>query len=212
MSQYSLNKILEGMSNAEFRDAKEADRLEAHPERETIKKIQALMRKEKENKNLKEINSKSFDALDKLVDRSLKYQFLDIFRDIYDDIISSGNDIDSRELLLYLQHEIQEYVDRIGLEPYIDENNSNPTIFEGDNDLDKKLSLLQAKIKNHPKSHIQLYIDSVNRDIKRGAASQYDDMSVEDMVEDFENYIADKRDDIDEGLREHFNRFMKTYQ
>ena len=37
----------EGMSDDEWKAAKEADRLEAHPEKDKIKKIQALMRKEK---------------------------------------------------------------------------------------------------------------------------------------------------------------------
>ena len=47
MSKYNLTDIFEGMSNDEMSKAQEADRLEKHPERDTIKKIQALMAKEK---------------------------------------------------------------------------------------------------------------------------------------------------------------------
>ena len=47
MSKYNLKDIYEGMSDKEFNDAKESDRLEKHPERDTIKKIQALIAKEK---------------------------------------------------------------------------------------------------------------------------------------------------------------------
>ena len=47
MSKYNLINIFEGMSNDEMSKAQEADRLENHPERDTIKKIQALMAKEK---------------------------------------------------------------------------------------------------------------------------------------------------------------------
>jgi len=47
MSKYNLIDIFEGMSNDEMSKAQEADRLEKHPERDTIKKIQALMAKEK---------------------------------------------------------------------------------------------------------------------------------------------------------------------
>ena len=47
MSKYNLTDIFEGMSNDEMSKAQEADRLEKHPERDKIKKIQALMAKEK---------------------------------------------------------------------------------------------------------------------------------------------------------------------
>ena len=44
----------ETMSDKEFQDAKEAERLEKHPERDKIKKIQALIAKERRKKNIKE--------------------------------------------------------------------------------------------------------------------------------------------------------------
>ena len=47
MSKYNLVDIFEGMSSDEMSKAQEADRLKDHPERDTIKKIQALMAKEK---------------------------------------------------------------------------------------------------------------------------------------------------------------------
>jgi hypothetical protein len=47
MSKYNLTDIAEGMGYKEYEDAEEANRLEKHPERDTIKKIQALMAKEK---------------------------------------------------------------------------------------------------------------------------------------------------------------------
>ena len=47
MSKYNLIDIFEGMSDDERSKAQEADRLKDHPERDTIKKIQALMAKEK---------------------------------------------------------------------------------------------------------------------------------------------------------------------
>ena len=51
MSKLNLQNILSEMTNDEFRDAEEADRLESHPERDMIKKIQALIRNEK-NKSI----------------------------------------------------------------------------------------------------------------------------------------------------------------
>jgi hypothetical protein len=47
MSKYNLQDLLEGMSDKEFADAQEKDRLEKHPERDKIKAIQALLAKEK---------------------------------------------------------------------------------------------------------------------------------------------------------------------
>jgi len=47
MSKYNLLDIYEGMTDAEHAEANEKDRLEKHPDKDKIKKIQALMRKEK---------------------------------------------------------------------------------------------------------------------------------------------------------------------
>jgi len=41
---------------------------------------------------------------------------------------------------------------------------------------------------------LDTYIDSLKRDFAQGRDSNYDDYEMEDYVEDFENYIADKRD------------------
>ena len=39
MSKYNLIDIFEGMTDKEFSDSQEKDRLEAHPEKDMIKKI-----------------------------------------------------------------------------------------------------------------------------------------------------------------------------
>ena len=65
MSKYNLTDIFEGMSNDEMSKAQEADRLEKHPERDKIKKIQALMAKEKAGIEVDE----SFDSLAKKLDK-----------------------------------------------------------------------------------------------------------------------------------------------
>lgn len=54
MGKYNLTSIYEGMSEEEWRAAKEADRLEDHPERDKIKAIQNMINKEK---NVKEGDS-----------------------------------------------------------------------------------------------------------------------------------------------------------
>ena len=56
--------------------------------------------------------------------------------------------------------------------------------------------------RKYSKSEIDLYMDSLKRDIKRGEFDGVESISMEDHEEDFENYIADK------SLQEHFQRFM----
>ncbi len=76
MSKYNLQDIFEGMSDKEFADAQEKDRLEKHPERDKIKAIQALLAKEKEKAN--EIfttdgeSEDSVDNIDKVASPSAK--------------------------------------------------------------------------------------------------------------------------------------------
>jgi len=70
MSKYNLHDLFEGMSDEEFADAQEKDRLEDHPERDKIKAIQALLAKEKEIENIKRMNpkadTKSLEKLSKM--------------------------------------------------------------------------------------------------------------------------------------------------
>lgn len=65
---------------------------------------------------------------------------------------------------------------------------------EGTYDAAEKIKDLMIKLKDEPKDNVELYLDSVKRDIKRGDVAQYKEMSIEDMVEDYENYIQDKMD------------------
>ena len=59
MSKYNLHDLFEGMSDKEFADAQEKERLEDHPEKDKIKAIQALLAKEKINEG--DLFSSKFD-------------------------------------------------------------------------------------------------------------------------------------------------------
>jgi hypothetical protein len=306
MSKYNLTDILEGMSNDEFAAAKEADRLEAHPDRDKIKAIQALIAKEREKiikkGGIKEMTGEVFNRIDGLTNQVLKQQFLLKFSEIYEDMVEGGDPFDVSDVIQYLTYQMQEFaadtkMDQGGMmestgpsdksEPEDDvdnvdnlaspdakakdydasvsagsnqndeeerEDNTVPTMFEDkykkladkdddipadkkaawakvyrmldkgatfdqvkkylnededSNDLDKKLSQLMFKLQDQPKEYIKMYMDSVARDIKRGAIAQYDEMSVDDMIEDYDNYIADKSM---AEVKNHFGRFMKKYQ
>ena len=310
MSKYNLVDLLEGMSNDEFEAAKEADRLEAHPDRDKIKAIQALIAKEREKiikqGGIKEITGETYDRIDGLTNQVLKQQFLIKFSEIYEDMVEAGDMFDVMDVISYLSDEMIEFardtrMDQGGMmestgpsdksEPEDDVDNVDnlaspdakgkgydsavkatsdqdneeerddsgvPPMYteakrdkfndladkdddipadkkeiwakvyrmldkgatfdqvkkyiteeDGSNDLGKKLSQVMFKLQDDPKEYVKLYMDSVARDIQRGDKAQYDEMSVEDMIEDYQNYIADKS--MSE-LKDHFGRFMKDFQ
>lgn len=80
------------------------------------------------------------------------------------------------------------------------EESDNPEV---DALLDKIRKHLKGSDRNFQDGEIEMYIDSLNRDIKRGDFDGVESISMEDHEEDLENYIADK------ALQEHFGRFMK---
>jgi len=309
MSKYNLIDLIEGMSNDEFEAAKEADRLEAHPERDKIKAIQALIAKEREKiikqGGIKEMTGEAYDRIDGLTNQVLKQQFLLKFSEIYEDMVEAGDMFDVSDVIQYLTSQMQEFADDTrmdqggmmestgpsdksepeddvdnvdtlaspdakgkgydsavkatsdqdneeerddaGVPPMyteakrdkfndlVDNDDDIPAdkkeiwakvyrmldkgatfdqvkkyITEDDsNDLGKKLSQVMFKLQDDPKEYVKLYMDSVARDIQRGSKAQYDEMSVEDMIEDYQNYIADKSM---AELKDHFGRFMKDFQ
>jgi hypothetical protein len=310
MSKYNLIDLFEGMSNDEFEAAKEADRLEAHPERDKIKAIQALIAKEREKiikqGGIKEMTGEAYDRIDGLTNQVLKQQFLIKFSEIYEDMVEAGDMFDVSDVIQYLTSQMQDFADDTRMdqggmmestgpsdksEPEDDVDNVDtlaspdakgkgydsavkatsdqdneeerddagvPPMYteakrdkfndladkdddipadkkeiwakvyrmldkgatfdqvkkyiteeDGSNDLGKKLSQVMFKLQDDPKEYVKLYMDSVARDIQRGSKAQYDEMSVEDMIEDYQNYIADKSM---AELKDHFGRFMKDFQ
>ena len=310
MSKYNLIDLFEGMSNDEFEAAKEADRLEAHPERDKIKAIQALIAKEREKiikqGGIKEMTGDVYNRIDGLTNQVLKQQFLLKFSEIYEDMVEGGDPFDVSDVIQYLTSQMQDFADDTKMdqggmmestgpsdksEPEDDVDNVDtlaspdakgkgydsavkatsdqdneeerddagvPPMYteakrdkfndladnddeipadkkeiwakvyrmldkgatfdqvkkyiteeDGSNDLGKKLSQVMFKLQDDPKEYVKLYMDSVARDIKRGGIDIYDDMSVEDMIEDYQNYIADKSM---AELKDHFGRFMKDFQ
>ena len=110
MSRYNLTDLYEGMTNDEWEVAKEEDRLEAHPDEDKIKAIQALIRKEKELKNsVKEMTGENFNRIDGLINQNLKVQFLVKFSEIYEDMLEAGDMFDVLDVIDYLCTEMQSY-------------------------------------------------------------------------------------------------------
>ncbi len=64
--------------------------------------------------------------------------------------------------------------------------------FLSENTVEKVLSQAMFKLQDEPKEILDAYKASLTNDIRLNGKEQYEDYSVEDFVEDFENYIADK--------------------
>jgi hypothetical protein len=203
MSKYNLTDILEGMSNDEWEAAKEEDRLEAHPDKDKIKAIQAMIAKERESKNsVKEMTGEVFNRIDGLTNQVLKQQFLLKFSEIYEDMVEAGDMFDVSDVMQYLTYQMQEFaqdtkMDQEGID-YNNENSSDPftdrNLEEGD------MKGLKMDLMNFgTESEVDQYMDSLAK-----SGDVFD--SNEDYIEDFKNYIADK------SIQEHFGRFLKDYQ
>jgi len=61
-------------------------------------------------------------------------------------------------------------------------------------DLSSIEQIIRTQVPNAPDSEVELYLDSVQRDMKFGG--DYSDMSEDDIVEDFEFYIQSKMDEV----------------
>ena len=65
----------------------------------------------------------------------------------------------------------------------------------------KDVVLAIIKDTNATNPEVQMYVDSLTKDIKLNGKEAYADYEIDDYIEDFKNYIADK------SLQEHFKRF-----
>ena len=66
------------------------------------------------------------------------------------------------------------------------------------------LSQALSKLQDQPKDHIEAYKKSVANDVRLNGVEQYADYTVEDFIEDYQNYISDKME-----MEESFIRQMK---
>ena len=303
MSKYNLIDIFEGMSSDEMSKAKEADRLKDHPERDKIKKIQALMAKEKTDvkegdavdlaieasqkkagikedqyddiadadddipadkkkeaalayrkvdkgasyekatSHIKEvrIDDEVADRIEGLTNRELKRKFLFAFEDLYSDLIEE-DPFHAEDVINHLNNEMHKHLSSFqntgdkfaGMEESFDSlakkldkqkgidkdeaakiagsiaakkaagAGKGPTakqkkrMSEG---ILKDVVLAIIKDTNATNPEVQMYVDSLTRDIKLNGKEAYADYEIDDYIEDFKNYIADK------SLQEHFKRF-----
>ena len=252
MSKYNLKDLLiEGMSDAEFKDAGEASRLEKHPEGDKIAKIKAMMAKEKSMKENYQMDGEVYDRIDGVIHNGLKRKFLFAFEDLYDDMVESGDEFDKEDVLDYLAICLDKHSRGMneGAKYYEDDNRKDSPVEketekmrmkEGDSIVDERefdffTAILDGRYKEED---IEDYLKS---DDYQAAQDEFklDDTYTSDWVQEFANYFDSRMDEsnaldadedtdamiaqmkkdgksaddfIDEGLKEHFQRFLKDYQ
>jgi hypothetical protein len=106
LRQGKINTLGEGMSEEEWADSKEKDRFDAlDPKTQmAITKIRALLAKEKD---MKEVTSSTLERIDGLVNRGLLVRFLDIFTEIYDDLVVNDDLFEVGDVIDYLINQMQ---------------------------------------------------------------------------------------------------------
>jgi hypothetical protein len=119
MSKYNLLDIHEGMGYKEFEDAKEEERLDKHPDKEMIKKVKAMMAKEK--------SVKEGEAVDLAIEASQEKAGIKVDEDYKNDYANSEEDFtDSmviekiKDIIRYHELDPQDLIDEIRMEFGVD--------------------------------------------------------------------------------------------
>lgn len=210
--QDKLEKIKK-MMDVEKSGIKEADAVDLA--------IEASQKKAgiKEEEEVEEVTSSEGSRIEGLLDRELKRKFIFAFEDLYTNLIEEDI-FDPSDVIEHLGIELEKHIDSLqdagdrlaGMEEgYGNEDgdlDDSPTEEETEKmrfkEAEYKVSMkdvVLALIKDAKGTNpeIDLYVKSLKQ-----SGDEFDD--VDDYVEDFKNYIADK------SLQEHFGRFMKDYQ
>ena len=193
MSKYNLFDILEGMSNDEWEAAKEADRLEAHPDRDKIKAIQAMIAKEREKKDVNEMTGEVFNRIDGLVNRNILQRFLGAFDGIYDDMVEGGDPFDVSDVIQYLTYQMQEFAQDTRMDQGgLDESTGPSDKSEPEDDVDNVDTLAS------PDAKAKDYSSAVSAGSNQNDLEGKEDAQVAPMFEKKDKYtdLANNDDDI----------------
>ena len=146
------------------------------------------------------------DRIESMLSIPLKAKFLDAFDDVWEDLTEEDM-FYPEDVINHLNNEMHK---RLNLSRTSDPKPEEIPMFKGTRDAlddisireeDKGVDFIRAlKVDaNGTSLEIKSYLESLKR-----SGDKFD--SVDDYVEDFKNYVADK------SLQEHFGRFMKDYQ
>ena len=170
--------------------------------------------KENENKiNEVRIDREVANRIEGMLSIPLKAKFLDSFMDLWEDL-TEDDMFYPEDVINHLHNEMHK---RLRLYRTSDPKPTEIPMFKGTRDALDDISIREAlpKFEGVPEKPsiiralkvdgkgTKMEIDSYMASLKR-SGDEFDD--VDDYVEDFKNYVADK------ALQEHFARFLKDYQ
>ena len=155
--------------------------------------------------NIEEMTGETFYRIDGLTNQNLKVQFLDKFSEIYEDMLEAGDMFDVSDVIDYLCTEMQAYA--------TDTKMDAGGMMEENDSIKEELAPTGIAIS-------QKQLDNLER---LGAISglevtvqDKDGSNVRKVNYTLTNTNFEKGDDdydyLEEGLKEHFGRFMKDYQ
>jgi hypothetical protein len=227
MGRYKLTNKSEGMSNDEFSNAKEQDRLDAHPDRDKIIKMRALLKKEKD---ARENNVEEGEAVDLAIEASQKKAGIRE-NDIEDNIERRIEDLSQEPTKRkFLDDFLDLYKGLIGEDPYfvksvfnylntgMDNQNQQKTMGESSDGYVEEISETDSNALGSIVKILrdnQISISDINgfykthkQDIIKGDINPFDE---EDVMMNYNEYSSINSEDFSD-LREHFSRFLKPYQ
>ena len=227
MSKYNLTDLYksvmkEGMSDDEFRDAQEADRLSKNPKRDKIAKIRAMMAKEKSMKENYQMDGEVYDRIDGSINNELKRKFMFAFEDLFDDMVEAGEEFDKDDILDYLTIQIDKTL-REGYSNQDGDRDDSPTEKEtekmrykeelqpGDieDDAAEMESDMMRKLKEGPKhaDGTPKSNDEMTDDEREQYYLDVDDISLDEDArtdaeeEGYKDGMRDEKADLDENAR-----------
>ena len=150
-----------------------------------------------ETEEVEEVTSREGSRIEGLLNQELKAKFLNAFEDLYFDLVEE-DPFAAEDVIDHLGIEMLKHLDAVQAQgDKLADIAEEDSVEEGISTSDITKALKDdAKATD---SEIKQYMASVKK-----AGDKFDD--VDDYVEDFKNYVADK------SLQEHFGRFMKDYQ
>ena len=172
---------------------------------ENTEAVDLAIEASQEKAGIKEVTSREGSRIEGLLSIPLKSKFLNAFEELYFDLVEE-DPFHAEDVIDHLGIEMLKHLDAIQAQGDKLNNAGNPSVeFTpgeriGEEEIEEGISKddIKKALKG-TKVEIETYMDSLKR-----SGDKFD--SIEDYIEDFENYVADK------SLQEHFGRFMKDYQ
>jgi len=102
----------------------------------------------------------------------------------------SGSDLEEGNF----NTKLNKFLNEESFDQAFDRIDKEEDVYPGKYPVEKIMSQAMFRLQDEPKEMLDAYKASLANDIRLNGKEQYEDYSVEDFVEDYENYIADKMD------------------